>query len=44
MVDEIHKEEKIRRQTDAMVQFKRLQQRRDEDSDEDDLAGWAREV
>lgn len=43
MEHEIHKEEKIRKQTEAMVQFKRLQQRRDEDSDEDDLAGWARD-
>jgi hypothetical protein len=39
---ELVKDAKIQKQTEAMVQAKRLQEKRQEDSDEDDLNGWAK--
>jgi len=39
---ELVKDAKIQKQTEAMLQAKRLQEKRQEDSDEDDLNGWAK--
>jgi len=35
------KDAKIQKQTEAMLEFQKQQQKKAEDSDEDDLAGWA---
>ena len=38
---ELLKDAKIQKQTEAMLEFQKQQQKKAEDSDEDDLAGWA---
>lgn len=36
------KDAKLQKQTEVMIQAKKLHERKAEDSDEDDLSGWAK--